>query len=179
MQQLQLEDETWPLTVDQDNSKTLTTCLDSDLIVVRYDPEQSSELWSEELVTLVCRPFLPPCVAAELNGDTLLSKSILQDFFLGQLACAAMLKAIDEKRRTYPRMHYKGCEYENDAELLRQILQNEENQQTARLKYALVVRIEEKTVLDLLRREVLGVLVELNDVEAASDGDSRKRRRNE
>ncbi|GKY93360.1 hypothetical protein MPSEU_000303600 [Mayamaea pseudoterrestris] len=165
----QLPDETWEVTVDEEHAiaDVGSDDDDDDYIVIQYDPCNPDTLWSDDLVTLTCLPFLPAGAADEVK-DSLLDKSVLEDYFLGKLVCATMLRVIHERQTSYTNITYKGGDYDDDFKLLRELQlvstgSNERSQSQLRLQYALAVRIEEKITLDALRKEVMKVLASLDD----------------
>jgi hypothetical protein len=124
-------------------------------------------LFSEELITLVCAQFLPEDAYQEvfgLEGTTLLDRSILEDYYLGNLVCRSVLTAIDDKLATYLLFGSvtdsdKGPPLHRDQESLRKLFQAKPNDLASyRKMYGLTIRIEEMASLEALRKEVEDVV---------------------
>lgn len=103
-----MDDEAWPIKVDR--SRTADYVLEDILLVPPTSIETSSrsavdvlqlQTLTNELVTAACIPFLPKCAYSEITDRTLLDGSILEDYFLGKLVGAALLKTIKRKFATY------------------------------------------------------------------------------
>jgi hypothetical protein len=115
---------------------------------------------SDEMVTLVCLVLLPEDAYQELMEDdspSLLNSSIiLQDYFLGNLACQSILLALQNKRRLYPTQA-------TPTNL--QILQDKENKSITeqRCTYGWTICLEEQACLEALRQQVLEIMDSLND----------------
>jgi hypothetical protein len=169
MQEQEMEDEVWAVSVDRSRTASF---ISDDLWI------DSQDLLTDELVTLATLPFLPVCAYREA-GRNLLDGSILEDYYLGKLVCTSLLKAIQSKLETYPPIrrimnggiangsnNNAGEPADGDRELLRQVVQQEQaspNVSTRRFMYALVVRLEEKSCLEALRRKVIGILARLDE----------------
>jgi hypothetical protein len=190
MQEQEMEDDTWTVSVDR--SRTASFISDELVIDSSHD-----DILTDELVTLACLPFLPICAYKEA-GRNFLDASILDDYFLGKLVCTSLLKAIQSKLETYQpirRIMISNMDENNgsnygaggpvvdDREFLRQVVQEERSIpdiSTRRLIYALVVRLEEKSCLEALRRKVIGILARLDqEAEELTITNSKSGRREE
>jgi hypothetical protein len=123
-------------------------------------------LFSEELITLACAQFLPEDAYHEVFGQeetTLLDRSILEDYYLGNLVCRSLLMAIDDKLATYRPIGSvtdsdKGPLH-RDQESLRKLVQAKPNDLASYRKiHGFTIRIEEMTSLEALRKEVEDVV---------------------
>lgn len=169
VKQLHADDETWLLEIDTTRVRETLNGAD-DHIAVQYDPDNPDTLWSNQLVTIVCLQFLPTDAYDEAK-DSLLDKSILEDYFLGKLACTAMLHAINVRKHAYRPIQYKDRERDDDAQLLKELEAcRQDGKADARLASGLTVRIEEKASLDALRRRVIHALAKFDD-DDDDDGD--------
>jgi hypothetical protein len=121
-------------------------------------------LFSEEIITLVCAQFLPEDAYQEVFGQvetTLLDRSILEDYYLGNLVCRSLLTAIDDKLATY---RPSGSVTESNKgpplhHVLRKLVQAKPNDLASyREMYGLTIRIEEMASLEALRKEVEDVV---------------------
>ena len=176
MREQGLEDEVWAVRLDRSRDASF---LPRNYLVSRSS--NSGLLLSDELVTLACLPFLPRCAYNEA-ANSLLDQDILQDYFLGNLVCAALLQAIHTKLATYTPIRYNGEVKNDDAVFLQQLLQEEETTVPRRLIYGLTVRLEEQQTLHALRREVVCIVARLNeeagflDIDSGGSGDPKKQR---
>jgi hypothetical protein len=173
MREQEMEDDVWAVSVD----RSRTASFISDNLIISIDSED--DILTDELVTLACLPFLPVCAYREA-GRNFLDASILDDYYLGKMVCTSLLKAVQSKLETYSPVrrimngngngnngsNVGGEPVADDRELLRQVVQEEQaspNISTRRLMYALVVRLEEKSCLEALRRKVIGILARLDE----------------
>ena len=118
---------------------------------------------SEELITLACAQFLPEDAYQEVFGQeemNLLDRSILEDYYLGNLVCRSLLTAIDNKLATYRPIGSvtdsdKGPLLHRDQESLRKLVQAKPNDPASYRKiYGLTIQIEEMASLEALRKEL-------------------------
>lgn len=108
---------------------------------------------TDELVTLCCAFYLPPCAYREAS-NMLLDASILDDYYLGKLVCGTLLQAVQTKLGQYP----PSAQNPSAHSLLRSLCKNEEN---PRRQYALCIVLEERECLSALVRSVSSVLSRL------------------
>ena len=201
IEQSSLEDETWSVVVDR--SRTSNAIPNDIVIALSSDGNNGSTnvyadiLLSDELVTAACIPFLPSCAFAEIGSGGLLDRTILQDYFLGQLVGAALVRTIQDRIATYTLVPVatvqrllptfgspKGDEKSvDDVSLLSAIVRMLNGQSAGgatayacnpaicRLAYGLTIRIEEKTTLEALMKLVVFELNNLeNDISIDFDG---------
>lgn len=151
--------------IDPDSTECWEVCLDRtrdapyvpDDIVIPPDDEI---LFTNELVTAACIPFLPQCAYSEITERTLLDVSILDDEFLGGLVIGAIQHLLDEKLKKYTSISMTvrqtlGVRYngDRDRELLIDLLSLEvQSVSVQRLEYALAVRLEEQRSLHKLKQ---------------------------
>jgi hypothetical protein len=156
MQEQNMEDEIWTVKVDRNRK---TDFLPNELLI----SVDSDNMWTDELVTVTCLPFLPACAASEITARTLLDRSMLEDYYLCKLVCTAMLKAIDKKLKRYTSVQADEWPTD-DQELLIELLASKQvdTPSSQRLMYGLTVRLEEKQSLATLRGEVIATLVGLD-----------------
>lgn len=190
----EMDDETWPLTIDKNRKADYVP----DHIVLsvtlsafdeeRPDRSNRNSLLTDEIVTAACVPFLPLCAYAEITEYTLLDRSILQDYFLGQLVGMSLIKVIQRQRSLYRPISIATIQrvtsveratsdssYVADTQLLRDLLNLLSfedcdvdivmREERLRLAYGLTLRIEEKNLLASLVREVGDFTAALNDLE--------------
>lgn len=150
-----MEDEVW----DVSNLPTRNVKEISEDLTLSFKPL----LFSEELITLACAQFLPEDAYQEVFGQvetTLLDRSILEDYYLGNLVCRSLLTAIDNKVATY---RPEGSVTDSDngpslhrvQELLRKLVQAKPNDLASHREiYGLTIQIEEMASLEALRKEV-------------------------
>jgi SET domain len=181
--QLCLEDETWEVVVDR--SRTANSVPNDIEIRLSWKSDNgtvrlaSESLLCDELVTAACIPFLPTCAYAEIAFGSLLDHTVLQDYFLGQLVGAALVRTIQQRFLSYKPIPlstsdrvlsiFKNTVNEtlpnDDFSLLQYIAtvlsNNIEdsgvctcNRGICRLAYGLTIRIEEKTTLEALLKLV-------------------------
>eukprot|EP00977_Amphora_coffeiformis_P020486 scaffold8306_cov171-Amphora_coffeaeformis.AAC.3 len=154
-----MEDEAWIVKVD----RRRTADFISDDLIVDY-----STSMTDEIVTTACLAFLPVCAYREA-AQALLSAEILDDFFLGTLVCTSLLQVLQAKLEQYRPITWEGTVYEDDAQLLRQLLlmSTADGGTTSlpqqRLMYGLTLRLEEKMCLHSLRRTVVETLSRLEE----------------
>ena len=198
MKEQDMEDEVWSLQVDRSRTAdyvpeeimvseatALTTTANG--ASNNLQDVQQLDLLTDELVTAACIPLLPRCAYSEITERTLLDRSILEDYFLGKLVGAVLLKAIEQKLRKYAPIPQevvrslllareggtdeKVSPFDGDDSLLRQALVSMKDtgessdvirQQRQRLSYGLTVRIEERNTLEALRRQVVALLAILD-----------------
>jgi len=200
MKEQDMEDEVWSLQVERYRKadyvpeEILVSVASSSVAIddASSSGVQDLDLLTEELVTACCVPLLPRCAYSEITERTLLDRNILEDYFLGKLVGAVMLKAIEQKLASYTpisedvvrRLLGNGIKTEklDDDCLLLQALRSAENAdnnseelelQRQRLSYALTVRIEEKNTLVALRRQVVALL-SIIDVDVKSTSKRHK-----
>jgi hypothetical protein len=129
---------------------------------------------SDELITLLCVQFLPDEAYDEIFGKSpsyLLDRSVVEDYYLGNLVCQALLTAIDEKVDAYQRPIEKEesdkvpvakrSALERDRNSLRHKLHSKKTDNGVeyhRGVCGLTIQIEEMTSLEALRREVLEII---------------------
>jgi hypothetical protein len=129
---------------------------------------------SDELITLLCVQFLPDEAYDEIFGESpscLLDRSVVDDPYLGNLVCHALLTAIDEKVDAYQRPIEKEesdkvpvakrSALERDRDSLRHLLHSKKSDNGVeyhRGVCGLTIQIEEMTSLEALRREVLEII---------------------
>lgn len=168
IEELDMEDEVWALQVDR--SRTADFIAD-DLIV--------DGALSDEIVTTACVAFLPLCAYREAS-QALISVDILDDFFLGNLACTALLQVLQTKLQTYTSILWKGQTYSDDTVLLQQLMDGKTLTATQRrLSYGLTLRLEEKACLQALRRNIMNVLSKLEEDLPATAPLAKKQRMQE
>jgi len=216
-------DEVWDLPINiQCREKDICNII-SDELLLHYegggkDRLQDVDILSDELITLCCIQFLPDDAYAELKEDfvnsegnheqslCLLTKDILQDYFLGKLVLKSILYAIDQKLDEYnpidnnlmdgqensdesitKKVGKRGSRsnsHDNiaimnrrsmDSVLLCELLENNSNDYDIIRQhaiYGLTIRIEEQSILLLLRRLVLDIFHSLDDDVSNYCGDS-------
>jgi len=147
-----LEDEVWSIPIEE---KQRDASFLPDVLVARCN-----EGLPKELITAACMCFLPKCAYKEA-ARALLDESILEDYFLGKLACAAILKAQSKRLELYSPIEYDGITYEDDRELLATLL--EAGEPPNRLIYGLCIRLEEKESLKWMRKEAIRHLAVLDE----------------
>jgi hypothetical protein len=187
----EVEAETWNITLDKNRK---ADCVPDDILICApstganeidiNDTQQLSNILSDELVTVACIPFLPKCAYAEITSRTLLDCSIIKDYFLGQLVCAAILRTIQQRlflyqpiedsvvRRLLPSFQNTSSSTNtiDDIALLRTLLpliqESEDGSsldiERRRLAYGQTIRLEEKEVLKLLGTIVVSLINSLN-----------------
>ena len=185
-------DETWDLPQSVSNREKDVRNIIPDEILIQYEKTTTQDtkedkLLCDELVTLCSIQFLPDDVYAdwlEENGSSLcmLSKDILDDYFLGKLVLKSILVAIESKMKSYePILLDFDIDYwyneletssnhslEGDKFLLQKLyyqnmsVENKRNAQQHAM-YCLTIRIEEMTCLLLLKRRVLVIFDSLDD----------------
>jgi SET domain len=177
-----LEDETWEVVVDRSrtassvpNDIEIHMSLVVDNGAIKYSPES---LLCDELVTAACVPFLPSCAYAEIAIGSFLDHTVLQDYFLGQLVGAALIRTIQQRLLSYKLIPFSTVQQllpisknsvesvvlTDDISLLKTIetfLSSNDNSSSFtynhdvyRLAYGLTIRIEEKTTLEALLKLV-------------------------
>jgi hypothetical protein len=153
MQERNMEDEVWTVSVDR---RRTADFISDDILIVYQHP------LSNEVVTTACLPFLPICAYREASQG-LLGREILEDFFLGNLVCTSLLRAIKAKLDTYTPVYWHGARVDDDAVLLRDLLASadgsdatthQQGKHKRRLMYGLTLRLEEKACLRALQEEV-------------------------
>jgi SET domain len=111
---------------------------------------------SENLITAFCVLLFPSDVYHEFvsSSPSLLTKDILEDYFLGKLVCQAIQVAVESKSASYSKIEPFDVSVSNqddDRSLFRQIRARSD---LKRLSYGLAIRIEEKSCLLLLKEEI-------------------------
>jgi len=155
----EMEDEAWTVKVDR---RRTADFISDDLIVDVTTP------LTDEIVTTACLAFFPICAYREA-AQALLSAEILDDFFLGTLVCTSLLQVLHSKLEQYRPITWEGTVHEDDARLLRQLLSTSTVEggsislSQQRLMYGLTLRLEEKTCLHALRRDVVETLSRLEE----------------
>jgi hypothetical protein len=202
------EDETWDVVVDRsrtadsvpDHIEITQTARDNNGAVVQPFPPS---LLSDELVTAACVPFLPSDAYAEMTASTLLDRTILHDYFLGQLVGTAILRTIQRRLSlylpiphatvqrwipTFPNPACDAAKTTDDVSLLKSMLSLCSNDDitkastfdVCRLLYGLTIRLEEKAILEALSQLVAMELLENLDTDVATGGEddtsSKKRK---
>jgi SET domain len=177
---LNTKDETWIIQDDAAvREQRSASFLPEEFIVSTTSTPSTASLLSDEIVTVASLPFLPAdayqeAVLDNVKGVALLDASILEDFFLGQLVCAALLRVVGARMKAYEAGPSAGVRTEEtleDVSLLAHLLNVDQEKggaaslTTRRRMYGLTVRIEEKTTLSAFRQEILGVLARLQEVE--------------
>jgi hypothetical protein len=129
-----MADEHWELNDFEDRDLSF---LPDEFLIKPEDP------LSDELIT-ICAALLIPQDAYEEIVDSLVDRSILDDYYLGKLICSTLLHVVRAKFTTY-----KSTK-DNDATILRQSLETN----CPRAVYGLTVRLEERRCLSNLLAEV-------------------------
>ena len=157
-------EEVWDISIHEDRDLDLVS---NELLVCHKSP------LSDELVTLVCLVLLPHVAYRDFMEDSpsLLDSSILQDYFLGKLACRTLLIALKNKKKTYPA--------NATASNLSILYEKEQTTVTEqRAMYGWSICMEEKACLEALRKHVLEIMDSLDDNEEEMNypGASKRRR---
>jgi hypothetical protein len=113
---------------------------------------------SEQLMTAFCVLLFPSDVYDDFINSTpsLLSKDILEDYFLGKLVCQAIQVAVESKYLSYTQIELlddtaSHRENYDDKHLLRRVRVRTD---LKRLHYGLTIRLEEKSCLMSLQEEI-------------------------
>lgn len=150
------EEERWELKHDM-TTRDLSSLPDEFLI-------SGNEPLSEELVTTISVLLLPEEVYSEFakDGITRLDMSVLDDFYLGKLACQCLAYAVAEKLATFVRLSIAGSEDDNEDSTLLQRLGGQPK--FARAVYGLTIRLEEKRCLTTLLSKARSVCASLGGI---------------
>lgn len=197
MREQDTDDEVWSLQADR--SRRADYVAEEILISAatagdngNHTEVQQLDLLTDELVTALCVPLLPRCAYSEITERTLLDRSILEDFFLGKLVAAVLLKVVERKLSRYAPIPNKvvqhflgndgnGVSVDDDRALLQALCSaalcegddfETIRRQSQRLAYGLTVRIEEKNTLEALRRQAVELMMILDGSNAAADDET-------
>jgi SET domain len=174
---LNTKDETWVIQEDAAvREQRSASFLPEEFIVSTSSTPSTASLLSDEIVTASSLPFLPAdayqeAVLDNVKDVALLDASILEDFFLGQLVCGALLRVVGARMKAYTSTGTPAAEPLEDVPLLARLLNADQENGGAtsltirRRMYGLAVRIEEKTTLSAFHQEILNVLARLQEVE--------------
>lgn len=196
-----LEKEFWTLQVDHSRvadyvpEEILIASPSCALSTRDLDGVNNLDLLTDDLVTAACIPLLPRYAYSEITERSLLNRRILEDYYLGKLVGAVLLRAIEGKLAKYEPIPKDvvysilgedndstiNVSYEDDISLLKALLAANCATETKevrcqRLSYGLTLRIEEKSTLEALRLQVLALLTILDIIEVdakASDDTER------
>ena len=174
-------DEAWDLPPAHGGRDVLSSGLIPDDVMVAPDVPLS-----EELLTLLCLPFLPDDVYAEWKADPCLwTEEVLGDYFLGKLALRSLVLAIGSKMEGYPPLRPLECglgdggqsgegDRDWDNRLLARLLnaphaEEGGGQLRKRAIYALAVRLEEKRCLNMLKKKLVDLAEELDEESAGEE----------
>ena len=167
------EDEVWELEylnslsskeISKTTKRDLSAIIGQDIIIPHHIDANEKYQFSKELITSVIIPFLPQHIFTDwLQDSTLLDESILEDYYLGNLALSAMHHLIEIKISQYydeklnTSYQYALQKIQNERLILRNIScsTTKQNNMNNKHVYGLTIRLEEQESLLSLKRYCL------------------------